>query len=79
MKRLILISLTIGLLMGCASTLTFQVETPADPTKVARVTIIKASDYTVKVNPDGTVYGIPNRWFSSKIFTDILNVLTLVK
>jgi uncharacterized protein YceK len=74
MKRLILISLMIGLLMGCASTFKLTVDS------TGKITSISASDVAVKYNPvTGTITAIPNRWFSTKIFSDIIKVFDLVK
>jgi hypothetical protein len=72
MKRLILISLTIGLLMGCASTFKMTVDA------TGKVTSITASDVAVKYNPKtGVITAIPNRWVSSSFIADIIKVFGL--
>jgi hypothetical protein len=74
MKKLIILGLVIGLLMGCASTFRLTVDS------TGKIISMEAVDTAVRYDPKtGMVTAIPNRWFSTKIFTDILNVLNFTK
>jgi hypothetical protein len=78
MKRLIIICLAIGLLMGCASTFKMVIEeVPGQPGKIRT---LQASDCAVKYNVNtGQVTLVPNRWLNLKDFTDVIKVADLFK
>lgn len=64
MRRVAAIVLLL-MLVGCASTLTYN---PA--TKV-----LTAKDYTVKVATDGTITAAPNRWFTTGFLNNLFGGL----
>jgi hypothetical protein len=78
MKKIVLIGLLIGLLMGCASTFKMVVEEiPGQP---GRIRTIQASDTAVKYNVNtGQVTLVPNRWLNIKDITDIVKIGDLFK
>jgi len=64
MKRVSLIGLCLIFLVGCASTLT-----------ISKDGAIVAKDYTLKIDKDGTKTYVPNRWFTTGIFSSLFKAV----
>lgn len=64
MRRVAAIVLLL-ILVGCASTLTYNPETK----------VLTAKDYTVKVSEDGTITAAPNRWFTTGFLNNLFRGL----
>ena len=64
MKRVSLIGLCLIFLVGCASTLT-----------ISKDGAIVAKDYTLKIDKDGNKTYVPNRWFTTGIFSSLFKTI----
>lgn len=70
MKRVIAICILCLMLVGCASTLTYNTRTGD----------ITAKDYTIKISTNGTITAAPNRWFNTSFIKSFLdNLVGMVK